>query len=182
MESCNVLETTASLEPSWEKGAGEIRHALPRLINGFVRSRGAHKVATDIAVPENALDEMMDHYHKVGEETRVPYVIFGHVGDNHLHLNFLPRSREEVERATKACTRLLRKAVQLGGTISGEHGVGKKTYVEDGERRPYREIMYGKEGLRSIARIKHALDPNHVLNVGNMVPATYLESLSERNG
>jgi len=180
LESCNVLETKVSLEPNWEREAKEIRHALPEQINSFVRSAGTHKVATDIVVPDEALDEMMSHYHRVGRETGVPYVMFGHIGDNHVHFNFLPRNREELGRAVRACTQLLKKAVQLGGTISGEHGVGKKAYVENGERKPYLEVMYGRDGLMSMAKIKHTLDPNHILNIGNIVPAEYLESLAEK--
>lgn len=68
--------------------------------------------------------------------------------------------------------------MQLGGTVSGEHGVGKKSYVEDDEERPLLELMYGRKGLMEIAKIKHALDPNHILNIGNIVPEEYLKQVS----
>ena len=68
--------------------------------------------------------------------------------------------------------------MQLGGTVLGEHGVGKKYYVEDDEKRPYLELMYGRKGLMEIAKLKHALDCNHILNIGNIVPMHYLERFS----
>jgi len=179
LESCNVLDTMASLGTDWLKEIKDIRHALPESINTIVRSKGVHKVATDIAVPERAFDEMISYYHEVGRKSGILYAIFGHVGDNHLHFNFVPESKKELVRAEKASALLLRKAVELGGTITAEHGVGKKTYVKNGERRPYLELMYGIEGLKSVARIKHAFDPNHTLNVGNIIPVSYLEDLNE---
>lgn len=175
LERFNVLDTMASVGADRQNLSKEIRHALPEQVNLFVRLRGTHKVATDIAVPQEAFDKMMESYHRVGDENDIPYVIFGHIGDNHLHFNFLPRNQKELRKALNACTALLRKAVELGGTISGEHGVGKKTYSENGEKKPYLELMYGRKGLLSIARIKNSLDPNHILNIGNMIPFEYLE-------
>jgi D-lactate dehydrogenase (cytochrome) len=175
LEHCSVSNTLTSTEPDWKRESKEMRHALPEQVNSLIRSRGGYKVATDIVVPDTALDTMMKFYHKIGDELGIQYVIFGHIGDNHLHFNFLPRDKEEVAAASETCTILLRKAVVLGGTVSGEHGVGKKTYVENGVRRPYLEIMYGREGLSSISQIKRLLDPRCILNVGNIVPVEYLE-------
>lgn len=179
LEQFNVLETMASFEPDWEKEAKEIRHALPEGINSFVRLHGTHKVATDIIVKEEDFVDMMKFYHEVGDRTRIPYVIFGHIGNNHVHFNFLPTNREELERAVKACTIFLKKAVELGGSISGEHGVGKKRYVEDSKEGPYLELMYGQKGLMEIARLKLALDRNRILNLGNIIPAEYMEQIQQ---
>jgi len=63
--------------------------------------------------------------------------------------------------------------------VSAEHGVGKKTLTVDGRTIPYLELMYGREGVMEIARTKQALDPNLLLNVGNMVPRSYLEELND---
>jgi len=179
LESCNVLDTMASLGTDWLKEIKDIRHALPESINTIVRSKGVYKVATDIAVPERAFDKMMNYYHEVGKNSGISYAIFGHVGDNHLHFNFIPESKEALVHAERACALLLKKAVELGGTITAEHGVGKKTFVENSERKPYLELMYGVRGLKSVARTKHAFDPNHILNIGNIIPFPYLENLNE---
>lgn len=178
LEEFNVWEANASFEPDWKRKTKEIRHALPERINNFVRSYGTQKVATDIAIQEGHLGEMIQSYQEVGSKTRVPYVIFGHIGSNHLHFNFLPKNQEEVRRSLKACKMLLKKAVRLGGTVSGEHGVGKKSYIEHGEERPYLELQYGRQGLMEIANLKHTIDSNHILNIGNLVPVEYLEQIS----
>lgn len=179
LERCNALDTMASLGTDWLKEIKDIRHALPESINTIVRSNGVHKVATDIAVPEKEFDKMMDYYHKVGKASGISYAIFGHVGDNHLHFNFIPESKEALVSAERASALLLKKAVELGGTITAEHGVGKKAFVENGKRRPYLELMYGVAGLKSVAGIKHVFDPDHILNIGNIVPISYLEDLNE---
>ncbi|MDG6221221.1 MAG: FAD-linked oxidase C-terminal domain-containing protein, partial [Candidatus Thermoplasmatota archaeon] len=64
---------------------------------------------------------------------------------------------------------LAMKSVNMGGTISGEHGVGKKTVLLEGERVPYLQLMYGVKGLEEISRIKSAFDPCWILNPGNMI-------------
>jgi D-lactate dehydrogenase (cytochrome) len=179
LESCNVLDTMASLGTDWLKEIKDIRHALPESINTIVHSKGVHKVATDIAVPERAFDKMMNYYHEVGKNSGISYAIFGHVGDNHLHFNFIPESKEALATAERACALLLKKAVELEGTITAEHGVGKKAFVENGERKPYLELMYGIKGLKSVAKTKHAFDPNHILNIGNIIPFPYLENLNK---
>jgi len=97
-------------------------------------------------------------------------VLFGHLGDYHLHFNFITQTDAEMTFAKKLYVKLARKAVALGGTVSAEHGVGKKTVELDGQRVPYLQLMFGKEGLAQIAAIKRALDPHLTLNVGNMVP------------
>ncbi len=155
----------------------DIRHAVPELCHQAVRQAGTHKVATDVAVPDHALDEIMAAYQEIGEASGVQYVLFGHIGNNHLHWDALPANEEELAASQKAFLALSRKGVELGGTISAEHGVGKKAFEEDGQTRPYLYLMYGETGLREIARTKHQLDPRNILNRGNIVPASYLDEL-----
>ncbi|MFO7900289.1 MAG: FAD-binding oxidoreductase [Planctomycetota bacterium] len=149
------------------------RHALPESVNEFVR-RHVGKIGTDMAVPHDRFREMMDAYERESAATGVRFLIFGHIGDDHVHLNYLPEQEEAAARAKEAYVRLARKAVALGGTISAEHGVGKKTVPVDGREVPYLLVQYGEAGLRAVARVKTALDPNRILNIGNMVPAEML--------
>ncbi len=150
--------------------AKEIRLALPEEINNLLKARDLPKVATDIAVPEQNLDEMIATYHDIGNSTKIQYVIFGHIGDNHLHFNFLPKNKNELQLAMNASILLWKKAVKLGGTITAEHGVGKKYYIENNEKKPILELMYGKKGVMEIAKIKHTIDQNNILNIGNIIP------------
>jgi len=150
------------------------RHLLPEAVNEYVRKR-AGKLGTDMAVPHDRLREMMDVYETESDACRVRFLMFGHVGNDHVHLNYLPEDDDEAKRAKRAYTRLARKAVELGGTISAEHGVGKKTIIcEAGRTAPYLEVLYGAAGLEAIANVKKALDPNCILNIGNMIPAEML--------
>ena len=153
------------------------RHTLPEVVNEYMRSRSG-KLGTDMAVPHDRLSEMMDAYISVSQTENVPYVMFGHIGDDHVHLNFLPDDEAVSKRAKKAYTKLAATAVKLGGTVSAEHGVGKKQILdESGNMIPYLEIMFGQTGLKVIAEIKHQLDPALILNVGNMVPKELLEQV-----
>lgn len=153
----------------------DMRHAIPERIHEIVRSRGLSKIATDLAVPAHGLDEMLAAYRRVGEDSGLDYCFFGHIGDNHLHFNFLPESEEESETGMKLALELCRRAIDLGGTISAEHGCGKKAYTDDGRSIPLLELMYGEEGLRSCAETKLALDPSGLLNRGNIIPYKYLK-------
>lgn len=155
----------------------EFRHSLPEGVNTYVRRQGSHKVGTDLVVPGKRFPEMIALYHEVGRQfrERCPHdgehwLMFGHLGNYHLHFNFLARNTDELQVAGELYATLAQAAIAMGGTISGEHGVGKKTIVIDGERVPYLQVMYGAEGLEQIAATKRALDPEWILNPGNMVP------------
>lgn len=156
------------------------RHSLPEGVNSYLRQRGSQKMGTDFVAPGESFRELLAAYHAAGQAFRAEfprvgehYLMFGHLGDYHLHVNFLAQGEAELARVRELYSELARRAVELGGVISGEHGVGKKRVTVDGLRVPYLELMVGREGLRAIARLKAALDANLVLNLGNMVPVEY---------
>ncbi len=177
MEEAGSIEDFSGFAARDRSEMVDIRHSLPELINEFVRLRGLPKVATDLAVPDNTLDEMMHYYKEVGNTAAIPYCVFGHIGNNHLHFNFLPTTEEQKSLANTYVKMLAEKAVQRGGTISAEHGVGKKTYSVDGESIPYLMLMYGESGLIEIARTKRQLDPAIILNRGSVVPTDYVDKV-----
>jgi D-lactate dehydrogenase (cytochrome) len=164
----------------------DFRHSLPESINTYVRAHGTGKLATDYAVPSEGFEQMMDAYHEAcnafKEATGRPdssAVLFGHIGDYHLHVDFLPADASEEKAAMVQYAKLAQIAIDLGGTITAEHGIGKKT-LPIGEREvPYLELMYGREGLEEIARTKLTLDPAGILNRGNMVPADLLDEMRQ---
>ena len=86
-------------------------------------------------------------------------------------MNFLTDTPEQHQEALQIYADLARYAVSLGGTVSAEHGVGKKT-MPDGSAGmvPYLELVYGQTGLRAMARVKSVFDPNWILNRGTMMP------------
>ena len=145
----------------------EFRHALPVLVNEWLARRGQRKVSTDMAVPDEHFAEMLRFYRETLRASDLKYVIFGHIGDNHVHVNLLPRDDAEAARARELYLRFVRRAVALGGTISAEHGVGKL-------KREYLRELYGDGALREMAALKRAFDPACVLGRGNIFAEEFL--------
>ena len=86
-------------------------------------------------------------------------ILFGHIGDNHLHLNLLPSSKEELVQARELYKKLALKAVSLGGSVSAEHGIGKI-------KRGLLADMVGASVINSFRALKEHLDPNWILGRG----------------
>lgn len=143
------------------KRIADFRHALPQKINEFLRAHGVTKVATDIAVPDSHFRSMYSFYMETARKTGVHFVNFGHIGENHLHFNFLPRTKEEHRKANAAIKAFIKKAVHIGGTVSAEHGIGKL-------KKPYLEMMYGPDHIREMAELKRYLDRRLILGKGNL--------------
>jgi D-lactate dehydrogenase (cytochrome) len=149
----------------------EFRHALPVLMNEWFARYNQRKVSTDMAVPDEGFAEMLGFYQDTLRGDDLRYTIFGHIGDNHVHVNILPRNDEEATRAREIYRRFIRRAVELGGTISAEHGIGKL-------KREYLRELYGDDHLREMAELKHAFDPAGILGRGNIFDENYLSVAS----
>jgi D-lactate dehydrogenase (cytochrome) len=169
VERCRALA-----DDSWFATSGrdqerlrEFRHQLPVLVNEWLARHAQRKVSTDIAVPDEKFAGMLAFYRNVLVESKLKFVIFGHIGDNHVHVNILPRDDAEAARAREIYMTFVRRAVSLGGTISAEHGVGKL-------KRVYLRELYGDEHLREMAALKRAFDPACVLGRGNMFGEEFL--------
>jgi len=122
------------------------------------------KLGTDFAVPVARNAEMLARYHEqLGQEFPGRYVVFGHIGDAHLHANILPRSQAEFDRGRQVILQLARDAVALGGTVSAEHGLGKR-------KAALLEIQYAPEHLEAMRAVKRRLDPQWLLGRGNLFP------------
>ncbi len=141
------------------------RHALPELVNDTLRRRGFMKVNSDYAVPLDRNREMLKHYHQLLRERSLEYVIFGHVGDAHVHINILPNTEAEFQAGQRLMLDFARKAVELGGTVSAEHGLGKrKTHLL--------ALQYTPAEIESMRQVKRRLDPHWLLNRGNLFAVT----------
>ena len=152
------------------RGMKSFRHALPEQVNRWVGER-VGKLGTDMAVPPESFPAIWKAYAQA-RSAGIRTVLFGHLGQYHLHLNFLPADEMELARSREHYLHLARTAVALGGTISAEHGVGKKHLVdEDGADHPYLYYLYGNDGLRAIQRVKAAFDPAGLLNRDTMIPS-----------
>lgn len=144
------------------------RHAVPEIVNNIIAERKKtyphlHKLGTDMSVTNEHLVDMMHFYHQVLQEEGLEYAIWGHIGDNHVHVNILPRNMEELEKGKAIYKKFAHKAVEYGGSVSAEHGIGKIKHE-------YLKIMFGEEGINEMRRVKEALDPKYLLCVNNMFP------------
>jgi FAD/FMN-containing dehydrogenase len=139
------------------------RHALPELVNDTMRRRGFLKLNTDFAVPLARNREMLNYYHARLRDSAIDYVLFGHIGDAHLHVNVLPSSEAEFKSAQKVLLDFARHAVELGGTVSAEHGLGKR-------KAHLLELQYTPAQIESMKAVKRRLDPHWLLNQGNLFP------------
>jgi D-lactate dehydrogenase (cytochrome) len=120
-----------------------------------------------MSVPDDAFPEMLKFYRDALKGGDLRYTIFGHIGDNHVHVNILPRDDQEAARAWEIYRGFIHRAVDLGGTISAEHGIGKL-------KRDYLRELYGAEHLREMAALKRAFDPAGILGRGNMFSEDFL--------
>ena len=145
----------------------EFRHSVPKSIFEYVASLkeempALNKMGTDMSVPEEKSDEMMAFYKQTLDSFDLEYVIFGHLGDFHPHVEIILKDLEDLRKAREAYAILAQKAVDLGGSPSAEHGIGKL-------KRDYIRMMYGEKGIEEIRSLKRYFDPNMILNRGDMI-------------
>lgn len=142
------------------------RHAIPESVNMLIGERkkttpDLTKLGTDMSVPDDRLEDVMRMYHEGLTEAGLEYVIFGHIGNNHVHINILPCSMEEYEKGKALYLEWAKQVVEWGGSVSAEHGIGK-IKVE------FLKLMYGDDGIKEMKRLKGLFDPENLLNRGNL--------------
>ncbi|NLW49415.1 MAG: FAD-binding protein [Candidatus Brocadiaceae bacterium] len=141
-----------------------LRHAVPETVNAIIGRRklempDLHKVGTDMAVPLDSLQEMLSLYEQRLTACGIEFVIFGHIGDGHLHVNILPRTAEEMARSQDLYMDFAREAVRLGGSVAAEHGIGRL-------KRKFLAVQFSPSDLAAMRAVKQALDPDGTLNPG----------------
>lgn len=164
----------ADLERSWfttneqdRERMRAFRHALPVTVNERITRYKQSKVGTDMAVPDENFASFLRYYKDTLDASGLDYLIFGHVGDCHLHANMLPKTEAEAEKARHIYGRCVAQAIMLGGTVSAEHGIGKL-------KRKYLHAMMGERYLNEMAELKKSFDPKGILGRGNMFEEKYL--------
>jgi len=148
----------------------EFRHAIALKVNDIISGRGLKKVGTDNAVPDEKFNEFYNFTCNLIKQNNLDYVVYGHIGNSHLHFNMLPKTEEELNISRKLYGKICAYSVKLGGTISAEHGIGKF-------KRDYLLEMFGEENIIKMARVKKTLDPNIILNINNIFDEKYLNMI-----
>jgi glycolate oxidase len=124
------------------------------------------KIGEDISVPRSAIPAMVRAIQKISEDVALPIAIFGHAGDGNLHPNILADRRDpvEMERVERAIAAIFEASVRLGGTLSGEHGIGLS-------KQPFLRLALSPETITLMQDVKRAMDPKGILNPGKIFGA-----------
>jgi FAD/FMN-containing dehydrogenase len=163
-----IQSASALVEASWFATSAvdrerfrQFRHSLPELVNEAVRRNGATKMHSDYAVPLARNREMLAWYRRrLDAEFPGRYVIFGHIGDAHVHVNIFSDPAKPAQ-ASDLLLEFARHAVELGGTVSAEHGVGKR-------KAHLLKLQYPTEHLEAMRAVKRRLDPQNILGRGTI--------------
>ena len=144
--------------------AGELWMARKSISSAVARIKPS-KISEDATVPRSKIPEMVRRLKTIAREYDVDLVIFGHIGDGNLHPNIMcdEHNAEEMSRVWAAVAAIFDATLVLGGTLTGEHGIG---YL----KAPFMPWEHGENGLWAMRQLKAAFDPKHILNPGKIFP------------
>ncbi len=175
-EQAVVREIQAAAQICRQTGARQVKVAKDeaeraglwkarRSVSPSLARKAPNKLGEDITVPRDAIPEAIRRIKAISAKYGLPIVVFGHAGDGNLHPNILfdKRNPEQWAKIEPMVDEIFETALSLGGTLSGEHGVGVL-------KRPYMERALGPVSLEMQRRIKQVLDPLNILNPGKVFP------------
>ena len=147
----------------------DFRHAVPESVNMLIDVRrrkepGITKLGTDMSVPDRCLHRVFALYREGLSQLGLQSAVWGHIGNNHVHVNILPNSLAEYARAKELYGEWAKQVTEMGGAVSAEHGVGKL-------KASFLETMYGASAIGEMRALKRAFDPACMLNPGNLFGA-----------
>ena len=162
-DELGAIDVLAATEPAERRNVWEAR----RLISSSLKEAHRIKVNEDICVPRGRIVEMLARGERISAETGIPIAVFGHAGDGNLHINLLsqddPADPAVRARMWHAAERLFVEAIALGGTLSGEHGIGLT-------KQPYVHLEQSPQLVEWQHRWKAMWDPSGLLNPGKRLP------------
>ncbi|MEB3749749.1 FAD-linked oxidase C-terminal domain-containing protein [Geobacillus sp. FSL W8-0032] len=149
-------ETSDQEEKMWK---------VRKLVSPAVARHKPTKISEDATVPRSQIPSFLKRLREIKDKFDIELVVFGHAGDGNLHPNILcdQRNKEEMKKVEKAVAAIFEAALDLGGTLSGEHGIGlmKKSFMP---------MEFDQFSLEMMKRIKQAWDPNNIMNPGKIFP------------
>jgi glycolate oxidase len=159
-----VLETRVAGSEQESEAIWQVR----RSVSPSLRKVNPDKFNEDICVPRSSLPEMIRTIERISETLEIPIVNFGHAGDGNIHVNIMVDKEVpgHLAKAEQAIEQIFAETLELGGTMSGEHGVGVT-------KAPYLPMELDPAAVAYMKAIKRALDPNNILNPGKI----FLEEL-----
>lgn len=162
VQPLGVVETRIAETPEESEALWQIR----RSVSASLRKVNPDKFNEDICVPRSKVPEMIRRIDAIADRYQVPIVNFGHAGDGNIHVNVMIDSKQpgDQDKADRAIEEVFKEALELGGTMSGEHGVGIM-------KAPYIPLELSTAAVDYMKTIKKALDPNNILNPGKIFPS-----------
>lgn len=159
---CKDYHATSVDIAQTEKEAQSLTAARRSALSTIARLRPT-TFLEDATVPRSQVAPMVKAINEIAEKYNIQICTFGHAGDGNLHPTVPTdaRNKEEFTKVQKAFSEIFKKAVELGGTITGEHGVGAM-------KAPYLKLKVGKEGIQAMKNIKQSFDPNNIMNPGKI--------------
>ncbi|MGA2488811.1 MAG: FAD-linked oxidase C-terminal domain-containing protein [Anaerolineales bacterium] len=160
-KTCGARQTRVAQDETERAALWQAR----RSVTAALARRAPSKLGEDITIPRSAIPETVRRLKAISAHYGLPIVIFGHAGDGNLHPNILFDQRDPAQwtKAKQMVTEEFAAALELGGTLSGEHGVGTL-------KRPYMQQALGPLSIEIQKRIKQVLDPLNILNPGKVFP------------
>ncbi|MCX7780258.1 MAG: FAD-binding protein [Negativicutes bacterium] len=158
-KSFYVVEVRIAASPQEAEDIWAIRRGLSSAVGAMAPNR----LGEDISVPRDAFPEIVRRIRGISEKYRLPIAVYGHAGDGNIHPSVLCdlSNEEEAARVHQAVDEIFAAALAVGGTLSGEHGIGIT-------KRDYIVSALGEGGVRTLKAIKQALDPKGILNPGKI--------------
>ncbi|MFP4529251.1 MAG: FAD-binding oxidoreductase [Candidatus Kapaibacterium sp.] len=138
----------------------EFRHAIPSTANEINSRKNQRKIGTDIAVPDKYIYDLYKFIQNKISGSGLDFAIWGHIGNSHIHANVFA-GQDELSRGYEFYDQCIAKALDFGGTVSAEHGIGKI-------KKKYLRQMFGERGIREMRDIKKIIDPKNLLGRGNL--------------
>jgi glycolate oxidase len=137
--------------------------AARRELSHALRARARFKLAEDVVVPRSRIPQLIEHCQRLAEQFGIDVPSYGHAGDGNIHVNFLWNDESQAPNVKRAIESLFKYVIELGGTLTGEHGIGVL-------KAPYLHLEQSPALIALQERIKALFDPKQLLNPGKIFP------------
>ncbi|MDR0401650.1 MAG: FAD-binding oxidoreductase [Endomicrobium sp.] len=171
-----IIDSNVCLEKVWfasnlvqQEKFRIFRYKIPEHVSKIIRKNNVPKIGTDFAVPENKLLEIIDFFDEKFKNIDVFKLTFGHIGESHLHTNILASNKNEYNECIRICFDIAQKVIDVGGTVSAEHGIGKLKHF-------FLKKMLGNEGFFEMSKLKKNFDISGIFGQDNIFPKNYIIS------
>ena len=154
----NAAEVTLTQDPNEADKLWQAR----RVVSQATYNLNPVKIAEDVVVPRSNIPKLIRFLEEMGKKYGLPILSFGHAGDGNFHVSLMIKDTpEDYAKAHKAVEEIFSETIRLGGTLSGEHGIGTS-------KAPFLSMELSAEVIETMKSIKRVFDPNTILNPGKI--------------